>query len=315
MIILYLNHKIVNCGVYQYGKRLHEILKLHDKIKFIYREIDSYTEYQNAINEITDLYAIIYNYHNSTMTWLNGSNIQRIVKNIGIPHESAEHLFDIICNIDPNAPESANRFSLPRPIYENVDEMLANYSSSNEEIKKFIGAYTETEIPIFGSFGFGFANKGFDKIVSVINQQYEKAIIKFIIPKAHFDPNPHTTTEIVNKIININKKPGIQLMFYHDFVSTEDILSFLKSNTMNIFLYDTMHGRGISSTIDYAISVKKPLGISDSYMFRNIYVDDICLYKTSIKDCLNTSISYCNKFIVDYSHQKVRDKFNCILQI
>ena len=279
MSVLYLNHKIQNCGVYQYGKRLHDILNLHDNIKFIYREIDSYIEYKNAINEMTGLSAIIYNYHNSTMHWLNHSNIQRTVKNIGIPHESDEHLFDIICNIDPNAPESTNRFSLPRPIYENVDEMLANYSSTNEEIKKFIFAYTETEIPIFGSFGFGFDFKGFDKI------------------------------------INKNKKPGIQLMFYHNFASTEDILSFLKTNTMNIFLYDTLQGRGISSTIDYAISVKKPLGISDSYMFRNIYADEICLYKTSIEDCLNTSVSYCNKFILDYSHQKVIDKFNCILLI
>ena len=315
MYIIFFNHKIQNCGVYQYGKRLADILKKTLDIHYIYKEIDCIEEYTEIINNYPTINAIIYNYHDSTMTWLNSINIQRIVKNIGIPHESNEHLFDIICNIDPNAPESTNRFSLPRPIYENVDDFLSTYKSSNEEINSFICAYTETDIPIFGSFGFGFDNKGFDKIVSVINTQYDKAIIKFIIPKAHFDPNPNTIITMCSKILRINKKPEIKLMFCHEFLSTEDILYFLKTNTMNIFLYDKMHGRGISSTIDYAISVKKPLGISDSYMFRNIYADEICLYKTSINDCLNNSVSYCNKFILDYNHQKVVDKFKRILRI
>ena len=35
-------------------------------------------------------------------------------------------------------------------------------------------------------------------------------------------------------------------------------LYFLKSNSMNIFLYDTMVGRGTSSVIDYALSVNTP---------------------------------------------------------
>jgi hypothetical protein len=56
-----------------------------------------------------------------------------------------------------------------------------------------------------------------------------------------------------------NIKPGILLLITHDFFSTNEILTFLQSNTMNIFLYDQMHGRGISSAIDYAISVKKPI--------------------------------------------------------
>ena len=50
-----------------------------------------------------------------------------------------------------------------------------------------------------------------------------------------------------------------------------------------------MHGRGISSTIDYDISVKRPLAISDSYMFRHIYSHDICVYKVNIDDAINNS--------------------------
>ena len=46
---------------------------------------------------------------------------------------------------------------------------------------------------------------------------------------------------------------------------------------------------GVSSVIDYAISVNKPFVISDSYMFRNIYSDSICVYYTEIKRAINNS--------------------------
>jgi hypothetical protein len=296
-MILFLNHKIQQCGVYQYGKRLFDIL---EKEKYIYKEIDCYEEYTNIIEEVKPV-SIIYNYHQSTMPWLNKDTIQHFVKNIGIPHESPDHLFDVVCNIDPNAPEiNGTRYSLPRPIYEHFEK----------KTNHFIDMYQEMGIPIFGSFGFGFQNKGFYKIVQMVNEQYDNAIIKFVIPTAHFDPDPYTIIRMKQMCIQQNIKPGIRLLFCHDFFSTNEILTFLQSNTMNIFLYDTMHGRGISSAIDYALSVKKPIGISDSYMFRNIYSDTICLYKNSIDYCMKQSTS---KYLNEYSHENMKNKMNTII--
>jgi hypothetical protein len=316
--VLFFNHKINNCGVYQYGKRVIDILHKNIEINYIYKEIDCIEEYNTIINEHNNIKAIIYNYHGSTMSWLNFSNIQKIIKNIGIPHESPEHLFDIICNIDPNAPESYNRFSLPRPIYENVDELISisslyNDPTINDDIQNFINKYTDTNIPIFGSFGFGFDNKGFDKIIKYVNEQYNSAIIKFVIPIAHFDPEPNRVYRLKHLCMNIPIKPGIKIMINHNFFSTNDILKFLSFNTMNIFLYDTMHGRGISSTIDYALSVKKPFAISDSYMFRNIYSDEICLYKNSIDYCLHNSLKYSLFYLNKYSNSTLIQKINNII--
>ena len=309
MSVIFFNHKIQNCGVYQYGKRLNDILQ--KSLDIIYIEIDKVEEYHQALKEYPHIKAIIYNYHQSTMSWLNNINIQKTKKNIGIPHESPENLFDIICDIDPTARECGNRYALPRPIFNNINDILANHITS-VNVNKFI-KYSEENVPIFGSFGFGFTNKGFDKIVKLVNNQYDNAIIKFIIPTAHFDPNPHTTTIMRNMIINANNKKGIKIMILHEFLSNEDILLFLSSNTMNIFLYDTMNNRGISSTIDYALSVKKPLGISNSYMFRNIYSDKICLYNTPIKNCIVNSINYCNDFVTQYSDENMINKFKYII--
>ena len=226
MIVLFLNHKLENCGVYQYGLRLYDILKNSQNIEYIYKEIDCLHEYHQCINENQSIDFIVYNYHTATMNWLNNENIQRIVKNIGIPHESPEHLFDIVCNIDPKGEENVNHYSLPRPIYENIDEIISNHEIKNENIKEFIKKYTDTDIPIFGSFGFGFYFKGFDKIVKMVNEQYDNAVIKLVIPISYVDPNPHTVQIMKEKCISQNVKPGIILMISHDFFSNEEIGRF-----------------------------------------------------------------------------------------
>jgi hypothetical protein len=76
----------------------------------------------------------------------------------------------------------------------------------------------------------------------------------------------------------------------------EELLDFLASNTINIFMYDGMPGRGCSSVIDYALSVNRPIGISNSHMFRHIYSDEICLYKRSIADIIEKGNEYLDRF-------------------
>jgi len=327
MKVLFFNHKIKNCGVYQYGFRLYNILKQTVNVNYIYVEIETYDDYISNINkhlhaceEVTSTYsggqtdkygldAIIYNYHNVTMPWLNANTIQRKIKNIGIPHESSHNFFNIVCNVDPTILETKNVYSLPRPIYENVDVLLNNYQPSTNSIKEFID-YSEPNIPIFGSFGFGFKLKGFDKIVSLINKNYDNAIIKFVIPVAHFDQNNHTTNiDIKNICLRSNIKSTIKLMITHEFFSNEDILCFLNSNTINLFMYDKLEQRSISSVIDYAVSVNRPIGISDSCMFKHIYSDEICLYKTPIRECIKNHNVYFKKYVTIFSNENVINKF------
>jgi hypothetical protein len=310
MSILFLNHSKQQCGVYQYGKRLFEILQKTGQYR--YAEIETVEEYQRAITYKPA--TIVYNYHQSTMPWLNRVTIQTEVMNIGIPHESPDHLFDIVVDIDPTAPESANRFSIPRPIYEKVDELLETYTPS-PNIKEFI-EYSREGVPVFGSFGFGFLNKGFYRLVRLIDATHDAAIIKLIIPSAHFDPNRDHTTNTMRQICeNLPRKQSIQLMITHEFVSNEDLLLFLRSNTMNLFLYDKLEGRGISSAIDYALSVETPLAISDSHMFRHIYSDEICAYKRPLVECIKHSRAHCVTFLQRYSHEALLAKMDKICRI
>jgi hypothetical protein len=244
------------------------------------------------------------------MGWLNSNNIQKKVKNIGLQHDLEENnIFDTTLRLDTTLIERHMRYNIPRPIFENIETLLENYKPSSENINAFIN-FSEEDVPVFGSFGFGFARKGFNKIVKLINQHYDKAIIKFIMPHAD---TQSSDPGIVEECYNCITKPNIKLMIIHDFVEEQDILYFLRSNSMNIFLYDTHHSAGVSSVIDYALSVKKPLAISDTSWFRHIYSDEICVERTHIKDIMNVSMGHCKKMLDIFSHNNLIKKVDDVI--
>jgi hypothetical protein len=308
MKVLFLNHKKKQCGVYQYGIRIFDILKNTENIHYIYKEVSSLEEYNTLIDNLLDTNIILYNYHSGTLSWLNKYTIQKKIKNIGILHESSFEDFDYAIDIGNISHESY----IPRPIFENIDKLLENYIPSTTNIRNFIN-YNISNVPIIGSFGFGFDNKGFEKIIKMVNAQYDSAIIKLVITKPDFDHPISHFENILNNCIRESTKPNIFVQIIREFFTTEDILLFLKSNTINVFLYDEMIGRGLSSAVDYAISAMKPIGISDSFMFRHIYSDELCLYKTSINDCILNFEKYREKLLNENSNQRLINKFKHII--
>jgi hypothetical protein len=316
MIVLFLNHRVENCGVYQYGYRLFQILQKSTLHQYVYLELETFEEYSRAIEEHRPM-AIIYNYHVSTMPWLTKDSISsKQVVNIGIAHDSPDSFFDVALKIDPTNPETDNTMSIPRPIYENIQELLATHQIRNESVKSFIDYNEGPDVPIYGSFGFGFLNKGFDSIVQLINTTHpqQRAIIKLVITFAHFDPKRAYHIATVNRLCQAkNTNPNIKLLIRNDFFSNEEILLFLASNTANVFLYDRLETRGISSVIDYAISANKPFVISNSVMFRNVYSDDICVFRTPLLEAIENSNKMLPIFQERYSHHRMIEKMDHVM--
>lgn len=275
--ILFLNHRQKQCGVYQYGYRSAKILKKSQKYNFIYCEIENEFELLQSI-EAFNPDAIIYNYVSATMGWLNKDILHKF-KNIyhyGIYHEGTEDLnggFDKYIVTDSTFMDSGNRFSIPRPLFE-------GYEKTNPI----------PSIPTIGSFGFGFNNKGFEKLVKLVNKEFDEAIIRLHIPFAFYgDADGAVSKSIASACESYVTKPNIKLVITHDFLSDEKVLEFLSGNSINAFLYDEMIGRGLSSVIDYALSVRRPIAITRSYMFRHISNarPSICIDNTSLREIMN----------------------------
>jgi hypothetical protein len=310
--VLFLNHKKQQCGVYQYGIRLFNILKTTDKSYHFYQEVDSLTEYQRIFEDHKNIDIVIYNFHEVTMPWLNKNTINKSVVNLGIMHETQADYFDVRINIDPTFKDCENHFSIGRPIFHNAAEILKDYQPSTDSIHSFIH-YKKANVPTFGSFGFGQSHKKFENIVKLVNEQYNEAIIKIVMPLADFIPDRDYTNHMVRDACLRNmKKPDIQLMITHEFFTNEDVLCFLNSNDMNMFLYES---NGYPSSVtDYAVSLKKPFGISNYPIFKHIYSDDICLSEVGIKDCMANSRQHCDKYLELYSKENMINKFLYIYQ-
>lgn len=280
MTILIINNSEKNCGVHQYGKRFGSIASKSKKYDFKYFEINSDHEFILKFNEYKPK-AIIYNYLSGTMPWLSGELVQLCrnngVKQYTIVHNSHYHGFDYYLHQNPYHPHVDSRnFSLARPLFD--------YTPNNLN--------TNGDTLHIGSFGFGLTCKHIDKICKIVNYQLSdrKVQINLHLTEAHFCPNLDTISSIKKDCLDSITSDNIKLNMSHNFLTNDEMLDFLFKNDLNIFFYEKYnHYNGISSTIDYALSVKKPIAICKSNMFSHIWDANpsICVEDTPLVDIIN----------------------------
>lgn len=288
--VLILNHKISNCGVYQIGKRIFDIMKTSNKISYTYKELDSYIEYTSIVEEVKPQY-IIYNYHNYTMSWLSSDILKKMPqKHIIVYHErqvsiiNNYHKYIFLGSAGDVNPIILKNKSivLPRP--------LLLYTKDYPHHDNFT----------IGSFGFGFFNKGFHTLTERINKEIPNAILRLHLPYSYFgDHSDNTCKEVIDRCKKI--ATSITLVITRDFLPDDKLLNFLAANDINIFNYEIQDTDGVSSVIDYALSVKRPIAVSNCSMFRHILSDDILLEKNTIKDIYEKGIKPLERYYQDWA--------------
>ena len=291
MKILFLNHKEKNCGVYQYGYRVYNIIKKSNIHTYLYYEIENEDEYIKSIQkENPD--GIIYNYHPWMMGWLNVENMSKFtnIKHYKLCHEDLNDIrFDYFINDIYDRGNLA--YYTPRPIFE------TNFP------------YENNDIPIIGSFGFGYSDcKGFERLCRMVNDQFDEAIIKLNITYSFAcDLNGEKARSIADRCRNSITKEKIKLEIDHEFKNDEELLKFLSQNSLNAFLYSELDSRGFSSVIDYAISVNRPIAITKSNMFRHIYdiEPSICVENNSLKEIIENGSKLLNIYKKSWSNHNL----------
>lgn len=308
MNIFIINHSVENCGVYQYGKRFGNIATKSKNYNFMYYEMNSQEELENYYEEHKPE-AIIYNYLGGTMPWVTEKLVQKyrdlqvkqylIVHNVGYAT-----FFDYYLHQHPYYEHvDANNFALARPLFD----------YKPVEIKR------DDDVLHVGSFGFGFRVKYFDQICRIVNEQlsYRKVQINLHLTSSHFCPNANDIASIKQDCLNAITHDNIKLNMTHDFLTDDEMLNFLHQNDLNIFFYQNYGGyNGISSTVDYALSVKKPLAICRSNMFAHIWDvhPSICVENNSLLNIINNGFTPLEEKYNSWTNEKFIHTLETIMQ-
>ena len=275
MRVLFVNHKEEQCGVQQFGRRVYDLAKSSTKVEYTYIEPDSMDSMMYWVN-FGKFTTIIYNWYPITMPWLPEYFVtsRKDIKHYFLYHDGHtrtnydKYIFAGSVGKDISMPYE-KMYVLPRPLF------------------KYNGDYATNERPTIGSFGFGAWQKGFTNLVEKVNDEFDSAVINIHMPCAYFgDSKGIETAKIADKCRELNRKKGIELNITHNFFSdNNEVLKFLAGNDINIFMYHAQN-QGLSSAFDYAISVERPVGITDDSMFKHAYREEIDAEKHSIRELL-----------------------------
>ncbi len=305
--ILFLNNTVNNCGCYQVGFKSYNTIKNSTKYEFIYRELSSEPEFRQIVNE-TNPDSIILNYHPIIMPWVSKRLMDefRYLNPICFVHEylgsAPRDVFHWYINSDTGAKEEYKDFNYVFVVGRCLDE--------------YSGEYQVNKVPTFGSYGFAFPVKRFDVFVSKVQEEYDEAIINLHMPNANYgDADSSLVRLISEQCRNLITKPGITLNITTDFRNEEESLEFLAGNDMNCFFYANTIGKGVSSSLDPALSVKRPIAVSKTYMFRHVTdtQPSICIEDSSLKEILANGIKPLEKYYEMWTKDNYIKEFEEIL--
>ena len=318
--ILFVNHSRSQCGVYEFGRNVYSIICRSTKFDFHYAECSRIMDLHNEIRTHRPA-AVIYNYMPDTMPWLvSGGMGLRLNRtwNIGVPQigilhsilqevgdaaiqgkrvlvaglfpELANSVFDYYIAPDPTLIlKNRNVYKTGRPILP-----FPEPSRSRRDQRVVIGT-------------FGFTKDGYDSLIGRVEQEFDDAIINLHIPMATFgDDDGLRAKADAERCRDRVTKPQTTLNISHDYLPTAGVLEFLSGNDVNLFCRGN-DGRGISSVIDYALAVDRPIGVSPSRMFRHLLEVDptLNLDTHSIVSILEQGIQPLAKFKREWSEENL----------
>jgi len=249
--------------VHEFGISVADALRKSTNYTFVYAECSSPEELLEFVTR-EDPQAIIYNYYITTLPWVEKELLRKIgIPSLGIMHEVSQtaadladtSLFDYHIAPDPT-------LVTDNPIVFKTGRLIPKYSNE----------FSLPQVTTIGSFGFASQGKGFARLIIAVQEEFDDAVIRLHIPRGDFiNANVKDVVEQCQRLI---VKPGIKLIATHDFLERPQLFDFLAQNTLNAFFYERLDGRGISSTIEMALAVRRPIAITRSTMFRHVLSTD-----------------------------------------
>jgi len=297
MKILFVNTSTKSCGIYQYGNNLIKTLNKSKDIEL--KSIDASGLEQVDSELKNDNYdVIIFNYYHNLVNYINFD--RKYFNNhicIAILHEIddttfkkyKDGFFQKYLYADPT-------LSTDNPIVTSINRIIPKYENK----------YKMPSIPTIGSMGFGYERKGYDLLIDQVQKEFDEAIIRLHIPSnGVIDASGSNARSIVNKCKSQIRKKGISIEASHEFLSHEGVLDFLAKNSINAFFYKQEEADGISSSTDHAITVRRPLSINKTPLFKHLHNlnPSILIENNSLKQILSNGTKPFDSIYKDSSEE------------
>jgi hypothetical protein len=257
--ILFVSHKAKNCGVHEYGISIANALKRSGEYSFLYAECSTPQEFSAEVEAIRPV-AIIYNYYASTLPWLNKKLLDTVdLPHLGIMHEATQQ-----------AADSADTSFFDYHIAPDPTLVINNpiVFKTGRVIPPYTNRFDLPAVTTIGTFGFATAGKGFERLIIAVEEEFDEAIIRLHVPRGDFVSSDGK--DVAQRCQELIVKNGIKLIVTHEFLEKNQLLDFLAQNTLNAFFYEKGDGRGISSAVETALAVRRPIAITRSKMFRHV---------------------------------------------
>ena len=293
-VVAFVTNKNTHCGVHQYGAAAFRVLSKSEKYKYDFVPIHNIgvkipghqkNERKQWLQTL-ECDAIIYNWCPNTMGWLTeeyidcsskpqfvitGHEIVKIMKNIS-------HSF----NVNPVSVADQDITPLPRPLL--LDHELV-YSPPGDVIK-------------VGTFGFGQPAKNFDLLVRYVNDSFpaeQQVELNMHIPNGDFIQGQRRFIPDLIKKCQAEKNNNVVLNITTNFIdSMDEMIVKLNGNDINVYLYNDHTKRNtVSSILDFSLSARKPIAISNSSMFAHArHVTDIVVNTEELKKPTGSAQNY-----------------------
>jgi hypothetical protein len=297
--VLFVTHKNDHCGVYQHGTNTVDIIARHStKYNYIHARCENIQEFNEYIAKYTPA-VVIYNYHPTVLGWITPQVYN--LPQLAIHHEPTMPLppgITAIISQDPTIQETPTLFSSGRFIFD------------------YKNKYEEPKIPTIGSFGFGLPGKGFQRLVKLVQEEYDEAIIRLHIAFATYgDAGGILAGQVAQECRDAVSKPGIGIEITHEFKDVPKLIDWLAQNTLNAFLYDHFGGRGISGPPDYALSARRPMALTRSFMFKHLFDANpsIFIEDLSLKEIIANGLTPLQQFYDKWSETQLAETYDAII--
>jgi hypothetical protein len=264
---LFINPEQEQCGVFQYGLRLFSILQMSQQLSCTYVKCPDAVK----LAWLDEFDIVIYNVHPGVRNAIQSAPFPIKAKQVGIYHDgSFDRPFDLWLFSDPTSAGLGNVRAIGRPLPQWNSTPKKERVSENVTIglSGLIGAWATT-------------------MVETVLQQLPNANIRLHLAASdHCDPAGELACQIGGRCKALGNLGQVEVD--HDFKTEEALLRWLENNDMNCYIRTPVTSNGISSALDLALAVKRPIAINKHNMFRHIWrtTPQVCVENSSLKDIL-----------------------------